>query len=323
MRQASLFSFLLLFCCLIAGAQVSSASLTKDFIQLNGTFELFMEFPGRGSSQGGACYDKYLFVGIGGNSLLDVYDLEHKKRVDVVKMPGAHPTCHANTINFGSRYYQEGDDFPLLYVSSGNRRNPKEDLSNTYVYRLKKTVIQKDSLKFTAELVQTIGLSGFHGWSEFMTDIEHDAVWVRGSNDKTLTFYKYPVPDSHQKYVVLTPTDDSILDTIQVPCIKSIIHNQGYFCKDGYIYCASGMPRETPYWVAINMELHDYEYVVNLYEVPGFDKHTHRGNRWEPEYLFFYNGDYFMGFRHSVYKIDLEPLKASNYFYHRYKLLVD
>lgn len=283
-------------------------------------FELFMQFQGRGSSQGGACYGKYLFVGIAGNRTLDVYDLEEKCGLGAISMPGAHPSCHANTLNFGNLFYKVGDEFPLLYVSSGGSFEPGLDIAPVYVYRLQRGMNAKGKTTFQATLVQTIGLSGFHDWAECITDNDASALWVKSTRGNKLIFLKYPVPAPDQRQVLLTPRDTIVQDSIFVDDIPALCHIQGMLCHDGYIYYATGMPGEPHFWAAINLEMHAYEYIVNLYEVDGFDSRTHRGNAWEPEYLFYYQDDYYIGFRPSIYKMNLEPIKRSNYFFNRYRL---
>lgn len=286
----------------------------------NTAFTKFMEFQGRGSSQGAACYGDYLFVGNVTNKVVDVYDLVQKCFICSISMPGSHPRFHANTLNFGTQFYQESDEFPLLYICSGYRLDETKDISNVFVYRLEKKCAEKMKISFHASLVQIIDLEGFKIWTESITDNESNALWIRCTRNHKMTFLKYPQPDAHKSHVTLTPNDLEILDTIQVDDIKALIHIQGMLCEDGYITYATGMPYEVPYWAAINLQSKNYEYLVNLYEVEGFDKHTHRGLQWEPEYVFTYKGDYYLGFRKFIYKMDIEKVRQANYYYHRYML---
>lgn len=315
----ALLVFLLVFKSVFASAMMDSDTIQQSEA-LNSAFTKFMEFQGRGSSQGAACYGDYLFVGIRGNRTIDVYNLGNKSMVGTISVPGAHPRCHANTLNFGTQYYKEGDEFPLLYISSGERLDDSIDLSSVFVYRIEKKTGPNGKISFQASLVQTIDLVNFYTWTECITDRTDQSLWIRCVRDRKMTFLKYPEPDAHKTHVTFTPTDAEIIDTIQVNGIKALLHIQGMLCEDGYITYATGMPYEVPYWAAINLKSKDYEFLVDLYEVDGFDKHTHRGLQWEPEYVFSYKGDYYLGFRKFIYKMDLDKVKNANYYYHRYML---
>jgi len=284
-------------------------------------FTKYMEFQGRGSSQGGACYGDYLFVGNQGNGVIDVYDLDKKTSVCSISVPGSHPRCHANTLNFGTQFYQKGDEFPMLYISSGERLDETKDLSNVFVYRLQKSIDQAGKISFRATLVQTIDLVNFYTWTECITDRADNAFWIRCVRGNKMAFLKYAAPDAHKAHVTLTPTDPEIIDTVQVNPIKALEHIQGMMCEEGYITYVTGMPSELHCWAAINTQTKDYEYIVNYVEVDGFDRQIHRDLYAEPEFVFTYKGDYFIGFRKFIYKMDLDKVKQANYFYNRYKLV--
>lgn len=278
-------------------------------------YELFMQFKGRGYSQGGACYGKYLFVGNQGNLTVDVYDLEEKISIGSMSMPGAHPVCHANTLNFGPRFYKEGDEFPLLYISSGNNFEPGVPTSMFFVYRIERGKTPKGKLKFTASLIQRIFLDGFRGCTECITDNEQEALWIRcGHGSKQLAYLKFPIPDERNDYVTLVPS--AAVDSFFVDDVGPLCYSQGCLCHDGYIYFPAGFPTKVPYLAGISLEKRDYEYIVNLNEVEDI-RHTRLS---EPEYIFYYEGDYFIGFRKYIYRIDMELIKKANYFFKRYRL---
>lgn len=318
-KVKSLFVFLMVFESLFASTEIDSDTIQQPEIS-SSAFTKFMEFQGRGSSQGAACYGDYLFVGNRGNRTIDVYDLAQRSSVGSISVPGSHPHCHANTLNFGTQFYQKGDEFPLLYISSGERLDEAIDQSNIFVYRIEKYITPSKQISFRASLVQTIDLVNFYTWTECITSREDSSLWIRCVRNGKMTFLKYPEPEAAKQHVTFTPTDPEIVDSIQVNGIKALLHIQGMLCEDGYITYATGMPYEVPYWAAINLQSKNYEYLVNLYEVEGFDKHTHRGLQWEPEYVFTYKGDYYLGFRKFIYKMDIEKVKQANYYYHRYML---
>lgn len=278
-------------------------------------YELFMKFQGRGSSQGGACYGKYLFVGIQGNRTVDVYNLEEKKGIGSISMPGSHPVCHANTLNFGSQFYKAEDEFPLLYISSGNNFEPGVPTSMIFVYRIERGDTAQGKLKFTASLIQRIFLDGFRGCTECITDNEQEALWIRCGHGAQLAYLKFPAPEVKNDYVTLVPS--AAIDSFFVDDVPQLCYCQGCLCHNGYIYFPAGFPTKIPYLAGISLEKRDYEYIINLNEVEDI-RHTRLG---EPEYIFFYEGDYFIGFRKYIYRIDMEQVKKANYFYNRYRLI--
>ena len=285
-------------------------------------FTHFMDMPGRSYSQGGACYGKYLFVGMGGNRQMDVYDLERKVQVGTMSTGCTDARCHANTLNFGSRRYKQDDEFPLLYVSSGSTTSQDSETSNVYVYRIERQSrqSQKDTIaNFHCSLVQTISFTGLGDWVECSVDADHDSLWVATWMNGKRAFLPYAVPDAHQSKVTLTMTEEAREHAILVDNIRVLGHPQGQFCKDGHIYIPAGMPGEVPYLAMVSLAQRNYDYVVNLYEVDGFDKHLHRGNDWEQEYIFSYDGDYYLGFRHFIYRLNLDKVKEANYFWCRYR----
>lgn len=272
----------------------------------------------KASVQGGACFGDYLFVGHDRNSYMDVYDMNSRMYVCSMTMQTPEPKsrCHANTINFGNQYYKKGDEFPLLYVSSGYTVSNVDDKSNVYVYRISKNTVRDDSIAFRSELVQTISVIGA-SWSECVTDNEHDAIWINYEGKGNSSFLKYHVPDVRQKNALINPLETSALDTIITNHFKILKHNQGILYHDGYIFMPFGVPAwiEEPYLTIIDLEKKDYAYIVNLYDLEMFNRLNLRDNTWEPEFFFFYDGVYFMGYRSAIYKLNMDLVKGSNYFY--------
>lgn len=282
-------------------------------------FEKYMDLVRPKSAQGGACFGNYLFVGHDRNASMDVYDLANRTFCGSMRMQTPEPKsrCHANTINFGNQYYQKGDEFPLLYVSSGYAISKTDNRSNFFVYRITKKAVRKDSIVFNSELVQTITIIEPGGWTECIVDNEHDAMWFRYDRLSKRCFLKYPVPDVHQKYVELNPVENPALDTIFTRDFSIMKHGQGVLCLESNFYIPIGVPgwREEPYLAIYNLEKKDYTHIVNLYDVGMCNRFNLRDNTWEPEFFFFYNGDYFLGYRSAVFKLDMELVKKENYFY--------
>lgn len=282
-------------------------------------FEKYMDIVKARSVQGGACFGDYLFVGHDRNNSMDVYDLSSRTYVCSMRMQTPEPKskCHANTINFGNRFYKIGDEFPLLYVSSGYSISKTDDRSNVFVYRITKNSVREDSIVFKSELVQTITVIGAGGWSECITDNEHDALWVRYDRLAKRCFLKYSVPDARHKVVEFYPFEVPAIDTIIIRDFSILKHCQGALCQAGNLYIPSGVPSwgKEPYLTIINLRKKDYTHIVNLYDIDMCNRSNLRDNTWEPEFFFYYNGDFFMGYRSAVYKLDMELVKKENYFY--------
>lgn len=279
-------------------------------------FEKYMDLTkSRGNVQGGASFGNYLFVGYHGNRAMDIYDLSNRTFICSMPMQTPEPRskCHANTINFGSRYYKQGDEFPLLYVSSGYSISNSEDRSNVFVYRLSKTMNHDDSFVFKSELVQTISVLGSGGWTECVTDIDHDALWFRYKR----CILKYQVPDVRLKDFDLNLRETPAMDTVIFRDFKILMHCQGMLCHEGNIYLPSGVPSwgEEPYLSIVNLEKKDYTHIINLVDLEMINRSALWDNTWEPEFFFVFDGDYFIGYRRSVYKLNMELVKKENYFY--------
>jgi len=333
MKRLYLFLFQICFCSYsVAQIGLAEDSLNcllqdtiRDTIESPSTlkeiaFEKYMDLQiPKASVQGGACWDDYLFVGHDRNSYMDIYDLTTKEFVCSMTLLTPDPVsrCHANTINFGGHYYKVGDEFPLLYVSSGYSISNEVDQCNTYVYRITKSVLQKDSIAFQSDLVQTISVIDCGGWSESILDNEHNVMWIRYDRFNDRCYLKYPIPDIEQKNIILNPQLNPAVDTIMTKDFNVLGHNQGYLCHNGYFYFPAGVPAwgEEPYLGIINLDKKDYEYIVNLYDLEMYNPLNLRDNTWEPEFFFTYKGDFFMGYRSSVYKLNMDLVKKSNFFY--------
>lgn len=311
-RTSILLSFFICFC--------HSLSAQSDFVlEKEVAYDKYMDLvKPKASVQGGACFGDYLFVGHDRNVFMDVYDMSTRVYVCSMTMQTPEPRsrCHANTINFGNQYYKKGDEFPLLYVSSGYSISKDKGWSNVYVYRINRRTICEDSIVFSSELVQTISIMG-SSWSECITDNEHNAIWINYEGNHKSSFLKYSVPDVRQKNYQIKPHQMPALDTIITKKYKVLKHNQGLLCHDGNFYCPFGVPswREEPYLSIIDLEKKDYAYIINLYDLEMFNRNNLKDNTWEPEFFFTYKGDYFIGYRSAVYKLNMEMVKMANYFY--------
>ena len=110
--------------------------------------------------QDGAIYGKYLFsINSKGNA--NVYDIDSfggkvtpDMKIDTFTLDRAELICpHSNAVCFGREFYEEGDEFPLLYTNIyNNYAKAAEPLKGVcLVYR-----VMRDGNKFSTALVQII-----------------------------------------------------------------------------------------------------------------------------------------------------------------------
>lgn len=313
---------LLLVCWFVLPMAVWAQNDSVPAVEADVPIVKYMDIPGPGNSQGGDCYGKYLFVVAQGGHGASVYDLEEKKKVGGLWLECDYPPTHANTVNFGTQFYREGDEFPLLYVSANVHPTGNDWLGYVYAYRITKSMTDDGQPKFRSELVQTITLEGFFYHTEFILDNSDGTCWVRGHYYLSgYEYRKYAVPDAHQARVTLRRDDPCVLDSIKEEKIKAIDCKQGAICRDGYIYYPTGLPSQTPYLVGISTERHDIEYIINLHEAQDLTPVLLRGNKYEMEFICKYKGEYFLGTRGYLFRVDMDRLHQCNYFFNRYRLM--
>ena len=129
-----------------------------------------------GDGQDGSIYGKYLFA-INRYGDVSVYDIDSfngevtpDMKIDSFKLDKANIICpHSNAVCFGSEFYCEGDEFPLLYSNIYNNyaQNPDPLKGVCCVYR-----ITRDGTKFSSTLVQLIEI-GF---------VEDASLWKMSNN---------------------------------------------------------------------------------------------------------------------------------------------
>ena len=123
------------------------------------------------NGQDGAIYGKYLFS-INRYGEVNVYDIESfgdvvapEDRIDSFKLDKWETVCpHSNAVCFGSEFYCEGDEFPLMYSNIYNNYagSPRPLKGVCCVYR-----VMREGTKFSTTLVQIIEI-GF---------VEDAALW--------------------------------------------------------------------------------------------------------------------------------------------------
>lgn len=207
----------------------------------------------------------FRFGSRGGGSVYDASPLNDKGECEIapiasLTLDGAEiGVPHSNAVVFGTEYYAEGDEFPLLYSNVYNNyakadgdKRPGELL----VYRIMRT-----DGGFTSKLLQVIkvGFAGVRGlwlsegevndarpYGNFVIDKERSLLYafVMRDGDKTTRYFSFRLPKLSEgvcdgatgvKTVMLGEED--IVDKFDAPYHKFI---QGACMRDGIIYSTEG-----------------------------------------------------------------------------------
>ena len=167
---------------------------------------------------------------------------------------------HSNSVMFGSTYYSEGDEFPLLYTNVYNNYQGYEDKRKgiTCVYRL-----ERHGNEFSTQLVQIIEIdftedpvwasenqNDIRPYGNFVIDTENEifyAFTMRDEEQKTRYFsFKMPSPysgryDAKYETKKFTITKEQILDYFDCDYHRFV---QGASLKDGIIYSTEGFTND-------------------------------------------------------------------------------
>ena len=167
-------------------------------------------------------------------------------------------TPHANAVFFGTQFYKEGDEFPLLYVNVYNNYANSEDPLHgvCLVYRLeregegfKTALLQMIAIGFTENSALWRASPEAHGprpFGNFLIDRKTNAYYAYVMRNEALgtRYFKFAIPSPDAgtpdprfgvKRVVLTEED--ILDSFDCPYHFYI---QGGIAYEGRIYSTEG-----------------------------------------------------------------------------------
>lgn len=215
--------------------------------------------------QDGAIFGNYLFR-FGHNGCCRVYDVreiigskEEVRELTDFMLDKADIICpHSNSVVFGTQYYIEGDEFPLLYSNIYNNYAKTDDPLRGVccVYRLFKT-----ENGFGSELVQLIEIGfvedcklwkmspeshGVRPYGNFVIDREKNVyhAFVMREAAQGTRYFSFDLPNAREgehdqrfgvKKVVLSKED--ILDRFDCPHHQFV---QGACCHGGLIYSLEG-----------------------------------------------------------------------------------
>lgn len=220
----------------------------------------------KGGRQDGAIINGYLFSfnHKGECTVYQIKDLERMKNdeaeayAEFVLDKNAILVPHSNSVAFGNEFYDEQDEFPLLYTNVYNNYANEDDKSEgvCLVYR-----IERKNREFTSTLVQIIQI-GFvqdenlwksagekedvRPYGNFAVDKEQGVLYAFTMRDNTNStrYFSFELPKVNQgqicekynvKKVVLTQND--IMQYFDCDYHRYI---QGACCHNGKIYSLEG-----------------------------------------------------------------------------------
>ena len=148
--------------------------------------------------QSGACYGDYLFIATANMKDIKMYNLRTKSLVYTFDTIGfadflkdSPSVYHCNQACFGPDFYQEGDPFPLLYIS---QRNNVDGRCFYQVFRIILPELIGDEYdSFSLEQVQTIYLPAMTiknalGNANLAIDGDNRLMYTYSRNNKTTDF---------------------------------------------------------------------------------------------------------------------------------------
>ena len=238
--------------------------------------------------QGGACFGDYLFLFTANNTTCWMYNLLTNTLVQTITIPSAErgfvSNCHANTVNFGKEYYDAGDPFPLIYVSTGYS---SDGYTGALAYRIVATTTTENEVETTTyslTLVQTIKFPATEelgSWTEFVTGDDGDCYVCYTSKRR---IYRMAMPALSDGDVTFDM--DNALEVYQFspqPASWLGSDNQNRMYYNGKIYMVSGVPSRSQklLFVVLDLASRTREVVIDLETL---------SLTGEPETCFFWDG---------------------------------
>jgi hypothetical protein len=242
--------------------------------------------------QGGDCWGDFFFQFGTNNTRIRIYDLALKTYSQNVylsnDLTGFVPNCHCNTVAFGTEYFDAGDPFPLIYVSTGYG---VDGYTGALVYRIKRNYLGT----FSVSLVQTIKFPYLRAsWTEFIPAGEVAYLCYPGER----TVYRMEMPKLKDGDLVsLDPSQ--ALETYLFPPRPGWMgtsRNQDYLLRDGKIYFITGTSHGFSGLVVLDLGTRKWERIIN------FKKN---GLTSEPESIFVWQGDICVALKDRIVKLHL------------------
>ena len=248
--------------------------------QTNVSFEkIFFETHSREQKyniQGASITDGKLFQLHDGNKPIVVYDMKNGAFVCEIEVEPTK-TWHNNTASFSDIYFEDGDDYPLLYVSQENIKEHK-----AVVYRIKDV----KGGGMSAEIVQTIIFPEPVEMGLYYPNLALDldagylyltgfswASWNKPERGNAVQLLRFRLPSPKEGPVVKFWTKD-ILERY---CFDFKVATQGAAIRGGKLYQVFGGPGNSCL-VCTDLSTGTEEFKSELNGIPG-----------EPEGLGFHN----------------------------------
>ena len=242
--------------------------------------------------QGGDCFNDYFFQFTAENRIVRVYDLKKKILLQECKLDGVNrgfvPNCHCNSVNFGTKYYSDDDEFPLIYVSTGYGT---DEYTGALAYR----VLRENGL-FSFSLVQTLRFPRDNSisWTEFVPAGDDCLLCYTGNG----AVFRYAMPSVSESDVLFDDYEPMGLYKFQI--INSNSRKQDRLYYKGKIIYISGVPQsgESSYLVFMDLASQTYEHVFNLKKIGLFS---------EPESVFIWEDSLCIAFGDQIVNLVFTP----------------
>lgn len=252
---------------------------------------------GEKSNQGADCFGNLLCQYRADHSSLDIMDMRQRRHVASISLLSLGSAYHCNNADFSNFFYDEADDFPLLYSS-----HQGEDARCILVDR-----IFKVGGEYKLETIQTIEIpyeidESLQYTPDAIIDKENQYVYVYTGNTIPLTsfyIYKFRLPSFTKGKVSLTEKD---IEAIWVITDNPPKYKQGGMIKNQNLYLMEGVPGWDSDNILRVIDLQKGSYtMINL---------TKRFNAiWEPEDIFWYNGNFYIASNRSgIYQVQFKKL---------------
>lgn len=198
--------------------------------------------------QSAAVFGDYLFSVNSSLSKMVCMNLRSLKKLYVLSTgltPGDN--WHSNQASFGSKYYDEADPFPVLYISQQNNSEGRGEIQG---YRIIPTYTDGEISSFTISLVQTILLPAVTDENclanpNVAFDTQNGWMWAYSRNEnpdaanfRKATFSRFAIPELTESVVTLNDSD--ILERFQDDW--SMLYAQGGFIHNGKLVIMQGYP---------------------------------------------------------------------------------
>ncbi len=253
--------------------------------------------------QDGAIYGGMIFK-FHSDGLCNVFSMETGKRVGgfVLNQADAYKP-HCNAVCFSNEFYQEGDEFPLLYANIYNNYN-KEEFEDKRAGMLCVYRIFREGSAFKSRLLQVIRVdfariepwrSGWNEekqsftdrspWGNFIIDTDSAKLWafVTRDENRTTRFFCFDIPKVERTETTASVklTQDMVRRTFDIPYSWYL---QGACYHDGKIYSTEGMGTDAN---PTGIRVVDLEHGIEDFFV---DLHADDSYRREAEFIDFADG---------------------------------